>query len=119
MCIRDSFHSIIGDLPPRRSTWDYPSLANDPLAQPFRDQLERVKPTPKVLEWERIVQEMRIITEQVVRGGMDQDVAVKELDKRVDKVLAKRRWMHEQHRQEASGVSDKQHSSAVATEAAP
>jgi len=46
-------------------------------------------------------------------------VAVKELDKRVDKVLAKRRWMHEQHRRDASGVSDKQHSSAVATEAAP
>lgn len=117
--IQERFHSIIGDLPPRRSTWEYPSLANDPLAQPFRDQLERVKPTPKVLEWERIVQEMRIITEQVVRGGMDQDVAVKELDKRVDKVLAKRRWMHEQRRQDASGVSDTQHSSAVATEAAP
>lgn len=98
--IQERFHSIIGDLPPRRSTWDYPSLANDPLAQPFRDQLERVKPTPKVLEWERIVQEMRIITEQVVRGGLDQDVAVKELDKRVDKVLAKRRWMHERDAQE-------------------
>lgn len=110
--IQERFHSIIGDLPPRRSTWEYPSLANDPLAQPFRDQLERVKPTPKVLEWERIVQEMRIITEQVVRGGLDQDVAVKELDKRVDKVLAKRRWMHERDAQEkAAGTGV--HSSAV------
>jgi multiple sugar transport system substrate-binding protein len=117
--IQERFHSIIGDLPPRRSTWEYPSLANDPLAQPFRDQLERVKPTPKVLEWERIAQEMRITTEQVVRGGLDQDQAVKELDERVDKVLAKRRWMHEQHRQESSGASDPAHSSAVATEAAP
>ncbi len=112
--IQERFHSIIGDLPPRRSTWDYPSLANDPLAQPFRDQLERVKPTPKVLEWERIVQEMRIVTEQVVRGGLDQDVAVKELDKRVDKVLAKRRWMHERDAQEKAAGSGV-HSSAVAT----
>ncbi len=112
--IQERFHSIIGDLPPRRSTWEYPSLANDPLAQPFRDQLERVKPTPKVLEWERIVQEMRIITEQVVRGGLDQDVAVKELDKRVDKVLAKRRWMHERDAQEKAAGSGV-HSSAVAT----
>ena len=94
--IQQRFHSIIGDLPPRRSTWQAPSLAGDPLAAAFRDQLERVKPTPKVLEWERIVQEMRIVTEKVVRGGQAQDAAVTELDDRVDKVLAKRRWMHEQ-----------------------
>jgi multiple sugar transport system substrate-binding protein len=94
--IQERFHSIIGDLPPRRSTWQAPSLAGDPLAAAFRDQLERVKPTPKVLEWERIVQEMRIVTEKVVRGGQAQDAAVTELDDRVDKVLAKRRWMHEQ-----------------------
>ena len=41
-----------------------------------------------MLEWERIVQEMRIVTEKVVRGGMPQDDAVAELDQRVDKVLA-------------------------------
>ncbi len=103
--IQERFHSIIGDLPPRRSTWEFASLANDPLAQPFRDQLERVRPTPKVLEWERIVQEMRIVTEQVVRGGLDQDVAVNRLDERVDKVLAKRRWMHEQ-RTQAEGAPE-------------
>lgn len=103
--IQQRFHSIIGDLPPRRSTWEHPSLANDPLAQPFRDQLERVRPTPKVLEWERIVQEMRIVTEQVVRGGLDQDVAVNRLDDRVDKVLAKRRWMHEQRTQAEQGAA--------------
>lgn len=101
--IQARFHSIIGDLPPRRSTWDAPSLANDPLAAAFRDQLERVKPTPKVLEWERIVQEMRIVTEKVVRGGQSQEAAVTELDDRVDKVLAKRRWMHERDRQTAAG----------------
>ncbi|MEL5937911.1 ABC transporter substrate-binding protein, partial [Stenotrophomonas maltophilia] len=61
-------------------------------------QLERVKPTPKVLEWERIVQEMRIVTEKVVRGCLPLAKAVEELDQRVDKVLAKRRWMHEQPR---------------------
>ncbi len=98
--IQARFHAIIGDLPPRRSTWQAPSLANDPLAAAFRDQLERVRATPKVLEWERIVQEMRIVTEKVVRGGQPQDAAVNELDDRVDKVLAKRRWMHEQQLQQ-------------------
>ncbi len=94
--IQRRFHALIGDLPPRRSSWDDPALAQDPLAAAFRDQLERVKPTPKVLEWERIAQEMRIVTEQVVRGGLDQDAAVRELDQRVDAILAKRRWMHQQ-----------------------
>ncbi len=103
--IQARFHAIIGDLPPRRSTWDAPSLADDPLAAAFRDQLERVKPTPKVLEWERIVQEMRIVTEKVVRGGQAQDAAVAELDDRVDKVLAKRRWMHGQARQRGVSAS--------------
>lgn len=94
--IQRRFHALIGDLPPRRSSWNDPALAQDPLAAAFRDQLERVKPTPKVLEWERIAQEMRIITEQVVRGGLDQDTAVRELDQRVDAILAKRRWIHQQ-----------------------
>lgn len=91
--IQQRFHAEIGDLPPRRSSWEHPALAGDPHARAFRDQLERVKPTPKVLEWERIVQEMRLATERVVRGGISQDVAVRDLDARVDAILEKRRWM--------------------------
>lgn len=94
--IQQRFHALIGNLPPRRSTWQHPELANDPLARAFRDQLERVKPTPKVLEWERIVQEMRLASERVVRGGEPQDRAVRELDAEVDRILEKRRWIHEQ-----------------------
>jgi multiple sugar transport system substrate-binding protein len=94
--IQQRFHAAIGDLPPRRSTWEHPSLANDELARAFRDQLERVKPTPKVLEWERIVQEMRLATERVVRGGESQDEAVRKLDAQVDKILEKRRWIQQQ-----------------------
>lgn len=93
--IQERFHAAIGDPPPRRSTWELPGLANDTLARAFRDQLERVKPTPGVLEWERIVQEMRYTSERVVRGGEPQDTAVRELDKHVDDILEKRRWMHE------------------------
>ncbi len=87
------FHALTGNLPPRRSTWADPALANDPLARAFRDQLERVKPTPRVPEWERIVQEMRLASERVVRGGVSQDRAVRDLDRRVDAILEKRRWI--------------------------
>ena len=69
--VQRRFYSEIGDLPPRRSSWDDPALRDDVYAGAFRDQLERVKPTPKVLEWERIVQEMRLASERVVRGGED------------------------------------------------
>ncbi len=93
--VQQRFHALIGDLPPRRSTWRTPELEGDPLARAFADQLERVKPTPKVLEWERIVQEIRLVTERVVRGGEPQDKALADLDKRVDTILGKRRWMYE------------------------
>lgn len=101
--IQQRFHAAIGDLPPRRSTWHSPQLEGDPLARAFRDQLERVKPTPKVLEWERIVQQMRLVTEQVVRGGLPQDKAVTLLDAQVDGILAKRRWMYEHDRRGLDG----------------
>ena len=99
--IQQRFHALIGNLPPRRSTWEHPALANDALAMAFRDQLERVKPTPQVLEWERIVQEMRLATERVVRGGQAQDAAVAELDARIDAILEKRRWVREQEAADA------------------
>ncbi|KAF1705425.1 ABC transporter substrate-binding protein [Pseudoxanthomonas kaohsiungensis] len=100
--IQQRFHAMIGDLPPRRSTWEHPALAQDEFARAFRDQLERVKPTPKVLEWERIVQEMRIATERVVRGGQPQEQALAELDRRVDAILEKRRWMYERDHADAT-----------------
>lgn len=105
--IQQRFHAVIGDLPPRRSTWQAPSLANDELARAFREQLERVKPTPKVLEWERIVQEMRLVTERVVRGGEAQETAVQDLDHRVDEILAKRRWIHAQEHPSQAGQEDR------------
>lgn len=98
--IQQRFHAMIGDLPPRRSTWDHPALAGDELSRAFRDQLERVRPTPQVLEWERIAQEMRLATERVVRGGQSQDAAVTGLDARVDAILEKRRWVRDQERAE-------------------
>lgn len=94
--IQQRFHAELGNLPPRRSTWEHPALAGDPLAAAFRDQLERVRPAPKVLEWERIAQEMRLAGERVVRGGQSQDAALTQLDARVDGILEKRRWIRAQ-----------------------
>ena len=86
-------HALTGDLPPRRSPWATPALANDPYARAFRDQLERAVPAPKVPEWERIAQEMRLVGEQLANRKLSVDQAAVEMDRRTDAILAKRRWM--------------------------
>ena len=87
------FREMTGDLPPRRSAWRDPALANDAHARAFHDQLERVKPAPKVPEWERIADEMRNVAERAARGQWTVDEAVRELDARTDRILEKRRWL--------------------------
>ncbi len=49
--VQRRFYALSGDLPPRRETWKSPELASDPRAAAFREQLERVAPTPPVPEW--------------------------------------------------------------------
>ncbi len=87
------FHALTGDLPPRRSTWSDPSLADDEPSRAFLTQLERVKPTPKVAEWDRIVIEMQRAAERVARGGADRAETLRALDAEVDAILEKRRWI--------------------------
>ncbi|HEX4332380.1 MAG TPA: sugar ABC transporter substrate-binding protein [Usitatibacter sp.] len=96
--VQERFHALTGDLPPRRSTWALKSLVADPYASAFRDQLERVRPTPAVPEWERIANEMQLVAEQVVRGAIPIGEAPAELDRRVDAMLEKRRWMLDRKR---------------------
>ena len=93
--VQQRFHQLTGDLPPRRSAWSAGPLADDVRARAFRDQLERVKATPKVPEWERIATEIRLVAERVVHGDLTVAQATRELDARTDRILEKRRWMLE------------------------
>ena len=87
------FHALTGDLPPRRSAWRAPALANDPPSQAFAQQLERVRAAPKIPEWERIFQEMQLTAERVVQGQQSTEAACRQLDAWVDALLEKRRWL--------------------------
>ena len=91
--VQRRFHALTGDLPPRRATWSDGGLVDDVHARAFREQLERVKPAPKVPEWERIATEMRLVTERAVHGELSVDQAARELDARADRILEKRRWL--------------------------
>jgi multiple sugar transport system substrate-binding protein len=101
--IQRAFQQLTGNLPPRRASWEDAAFARDPYVRPFRDQLERVKRTPPVPEWERIATEMRVVSERAVRrvspattpGELAAivDAAAHELDARADQMLEKRRWL--------------------------
>ncbi len=98
--VQRRFYELVGDMPPRRSAWAGGALSRDPKAQAFRLQLEHVKPTPPVPEWERIANEMQLAAARVIAGELSVDQACAELDRRVDAILEKRRWVLD-HRKEA------------------
>ena len=87
------FHALTGNLPPRRSAWHAPALANDAPSQAFLQQLDRVRAAPKIPEWERIFQEMQLMAERVVQRTQSAEAATAQLDAWVDDVLEKRRWL--------------------------
>ncbi|CAN5228357.1 sugar ABC transporter substrate-binding protein [soil metagenome] len=99
--VQQQFYRLTGNLPPRRSTWGLPmegaqTLADDPHARAFFEQLSRVRATPGVPEWERIAQEMQLAASRTVFSGVSVDETVSKLDARVDGILDKRRWMMQQ-----------------------
>lgn len=93
------FHELTGDLPARESAWASPVLAGNPYAAAFRDQLTRTRPAPKVPEIERILQKMREYAEAVVKGTMTESAALAALDRDVDQMLEKRRWLLDRERE--------------------
>jgi multiple sugar transport system substrate-binding protein len=91
--VQQQFYELLGDMPPRRSSWQGGTLRDDPKARAFREQLEQVKPTPPVPEWERIANEMQLVAAEAIAGRLTIDQAAAEIDRRADTILAKRRWV--------------------------
>jgi len=98
------FYAISGNLPPTYEAWRDSSLAGNARAAAFRTQLERLRPLPKLPEWEQIATKTFEYGERVVRGAMTVDEAVRAMDADVDRLLEKRRWMAEQRRPRAGGA---------------
>ncbi|WP_426687546.1 extracellular solute-binding protein [Rhodanobacter ginsengiterrae] len=91
--VQQQFYELLGDMPPRRSSWEGGALRDDPQARAFRQQLEQVKPAPAVPEWERIANEMQLVAAEAIAGRLTIDQAAAEIDRRADAILAKRRWV--------------------------
>jgi multiple sugar transport system substrate-binding protein len=88
-----AFYQLTGDLPARRSAWSHADLVHNPHAQAFWQQLQHVRSTPKVPEWERIADKISAYAEAAVRERVSADAALDALDADVDAILEKRRWL--------------------------
>ena len=87
------FYELARALPPRKSVWQATGLQSDRYAGAFYEQLQRVRPTPKVPEWERIATKVFEAAESAIAGNRSADEALTQLDRDVDRILEKRRWM--------------------------
>ena len=89
------FWRLTGDLPARPSAWRDEGLEDAPRTAAFWRQLAHVQTTPTIPEWERIAAKITEHAEGVVRGEVGIDAALAALDRDVDAMLEKRRWMLE------------------------
>ncbi|WP_242096419.1 extracellular solute-binding protein [Sphingomonas sp. CROZ-RG-20F-R02-07] len=96
--LQERLYGITGDLPTRPTAWDAPALARDPVAKSFARQIALGVAPPAIPEWQRIVTEVQRVAEHMVRGEYGVDAATVEMDRRVDRILQKRRWLLERGR---------------------
>jgi multiple sugar transport system substrate-binding protein len=88
------YQTLIGVLPARVSAWNDPQMRTAVL-KPFAEQITDPAPTPNIVEWERIRLDVQTVAEKVVRGLMTIDEGMAEMNRRVDRLLAKRRALVE------------------------
>lgn len=92
------FFELTGDLPAHRGAWDDPRLLGDARVAAFWEQLQHVRPTPKVPEWEQIATRVWRAAESAIRSQASPDNALASLDRDVDRMLAKRRFLIERRK---------------------
>jgi multiple sugar transport system substrate-binding protein len=86
-------YRLAGDLPARRSAWQQAGLTDEPRVQAFWTQLGTLATTPRIPEWERIASRLAHWSEEAVRGNVSPEEALAALDREVDAILEKRRWL--------------------------
>jgi multiple sugar transport system substrate-binding protein len=87
------FYELTGDLPARTDAWSDSLRSSDPNRHAFWEQLQRVEPTPQVPEWEQIATKVLEYAEQAIRGNVPADTVLARLDRDVNGLLEKRRWL--------------------------
>jgi multiple sugar transport system substrate-binding protein len=92
--VQAKFYHLTGSLPASLTAWALdPELGSDERAWSFAVQLQRVRSTPKVPEMEQISIRLQEKAEAVIRGAATSERALADLDREVDVILEKRRWL--------------------------
>lgn len=99
------FYHLTGDLPARVEAWQDSALAHDPRMRAFEDQLRMVVTTPKVPEWELVAARLLERSEGAIRGAVGREEALRALDRDVEGILEKRRWLIARQRPSVSAAA--------------
>lgn len=89
------FYQLTGDLPARTDAWNDSLINSDANRKAFWEQLQRVQAPPGVPEWEQIATKILDYAEQSIRGGTPGDTVLARLERDVNRLLEKRRWLLE------------------------
>jgi multiple sugar transport system substrate-binding protein len=87
------FWKLSGNLPARRASWADSGLSADARTRAFGEQLQRTVPCPMVPEWEEIATRVWEQADRAIRGVAPADTVLADLDRIVDQLLEKRRWL--------------------------
>jgi len=88
------FYEMVSDLPAVRQAWSAPRLKNDPYLKAFFIQFQHTAPMPKIPEWEQIAySKLQRYAELAARGVLSSKEALLRLDRDVNRILEKRRFL--------------------------
>jgi multiple sugar transport system substrate-binding protein len=91
------FYELTGNLPPRKAAWELGRLRTDPKVEAFYKQLQFAAPLPRVPEWEQITTKIMHAGQSVIAGQTTISDALAVLNRQVDSLLEKHRWMLARH----------------------
>lgn len=87
------FFRLTRDLPTVAAAWQHEMIRTDAEIQAYYEQLQHVVPTPKIPEWEQVATKLQEHLERVALGQRSLQETIPRLNKDVDDILAKRRWL--------------------------
>lgn len=87
------FYKVTGNLPAVEEAWNDTLFRNNVYVKAFYEQFKHVVPTPKIPEWEQIAMKVQQYAEFAAAEKMSLNQALSALDKDVNIILEKRRWM--------------------------
>ena len=90
---QERFFQLTSNLPAVKPAWDSQALRNDREMQAFLKQLESVVATPAIAEWEQIAVAIQVYMEKAIYEQLTFDEAIRELNREVDRILKRRRWL--------------------------